>query len=202
MQKKNVPLWRSIKYPPLRYFVVLAAAVSSFVFNHASCCRKGGQQTTSEASVQICFAPEGDCMRLILSKIHAAQKRIFVQAYLLTSQKIADALIAKHRQNLEVRLLIDRGAVASRGSKIPLLVRAGIPICIDNAAGLAHNKIMILDDVCVLTGSFNWTDSAQFRNAENLVVLRGKAHCSPFLANWHKRLAAGAPLSRYGVDAA
>jgi phosphatidylserine/phosphatidylglycerophosphate/cardiolipin synthase-like enzyme len=34
-----------------------------------------------------------------------------------------------------------------------------------------HNKFLVIDDTHVQTGSFNYTMSAQQRNAENVVVL-------------------------------
>ena len=34
-----------------------------------------------------------------------------------------------------------------------------------------HNKFLVIDGVHVQTGSFNYTTSAQERNAENVVVL-------------------------------
>ena len=35
-----------------------------------------------------------------------------------------------------------------------------------------HNKIMIVDGVVVLTGSFNWSANAENRNDENLIVIK------------------------------
>ena len=90
--------------------------------------------------------------------------------------------------------MIDKQAVTSHGSKVNLLLQAGIPIIIDQTLGIAHNKIMIIDDTHVITGSFNWTHSAQTRNAENVVVIRGQDYCKRFKKNWYKRATAGKPL--------
>jgi len=37
---------------------------------------------------------------------------------------------------------------------------------------IAHNKIMIIDNATIITGSFNFTKAAEERNAENLLVLK------------------------------
>jgi phosphatidylserine/phosphatidylglycerophosphate/cardiolipin synthase-like enzyme len=50
--------------------------------------------------------------------------------------------------------------------------RRYIPIFIDRRPLIAHNEVTIIDDGTVLTGSFNWTKSAECCNAENLLVLR------------------------------
>lgn len=74
-----------------------------------------------------------------------------------------------------VRLLIDKDAQTTKGSKVNSLLQHGIPIIIDKIVGYAHNKVIIIDDTYVITGSFNWTNSAQARNAENLVIIAGQA---------------------------
>ena len=40
--------------------------------------------------------------------------------------------------------------------------------------GLMHNKFVVIDDHVVLTGSFNWTISADKKNAENLLSITDK----------------------------
>lgn len=53
----------------------------------------------------------------------------------------------------------------------------GTQLVIDNGSYIYHHKYMIVDqgtpasDPTVLTGSHNWTNSAQFRNDENIVIV-------------------------------
>ena len=44
---------------------------------------------------------------------------------------------------------------------------------IDSKHAIAHNKIMIIDRNTLITGSFNFTKSAEESNAENLLILKG-----------------------------
>ena len=48
-----------------------------------------------------------------------------------------------------------------------------IPLLTDALHSHAHNKIIILDDAVVITGSFNFTRQAEIGNSENLLVIRG-----------------------------
>ncbi|MEO5334056.1 MAG: phospholipase D-like domain-containing protein [Magnetococcus sp. YQC-5] len=57
---------------------------------------------------------------------------------------------------------------------------------IDSSHAIAHNKVMIVDDETVITGSFNFTKAAQEKNAENLLVLRDKGLAKRYLENWRK----------------
>ena len=59
---------------------------------------------------------------------------------------------------------------------------------IDEKPAIAHSKIFIFDQHAVLTGSFNFTRSAQERNAENLLVIRGDQDLvKSYSLNWLDR---------------
>ena len=45
---------------------------------------------------------------------------------------------------------------------------------------------MIIDGVTVLTGSFNFTNAAEDKNAENLLVVRDKKVAKKYRDNWNK----------------
>ena len=49
------------------------------------------------------------------------------------------------------------------------------PTHIDAKHAIAHNKIMIIDQATIITGSFNNTKAAEEKNAENLLVIKGDA---------------------------
>ncbi|EDP45888.1 endonuclease [Rickettsiella grylli] len=46
---------------------------------------------------------------------------------------------------------------------------------------------MIIDKKEVITGSFNFTDSAQKRNAENLVFITDIKLAQEYIQNWYNR---------------
>jgi phosphatidylserine/phosphatidylglycerophosphate/cardiolipin synthase-like enzyme len=64
-----------------------------------------------------------------------------------------------------------------------------VPVWIDDALAIAHNKVVIIDGERVVTGSFNFTAAADTRNAENVVVIDSRAVAGLFLANWETRRA-------------
>jgi phosphatidylserine/phosphatidylglycerophosphate/cardiolipin synthase-like enzyme len=47
-----------------------------------------------------------------------------------------------------------------------------VPVFIDSEHSVAHNKIMLIDGATIITGSFNFTNAAESRNAENLLIIR------------------------------
>jgi phosphatidylserine/phosphatidylglycerophosphate/cardiolipin synthase-like enzyme len=50
-------------------------------------------------------------------------------------------------------------------------IRCRIPLRVRHKRGFRHNKSMIIDQ-SIITGSFDFTVSADERNAENIVVMR------------------------------
>ena len=142
---------------------------------------------SKSAVIQVRFSPGGHCTQFIEEAIAKAQKSILVQAYSFTSLSIADALIAAHKRGIEVRILVDRSQQTGRYTQIPRVTEAGIAVAIDKVPGIAHNKIMIIDDIYVLTGSFNWTQAAEKRNAENLLLINDAKTNSIYKAMWHRR---------------
>jgi phosphatidylserine/phosphatidylglycerophosphate/cardiolipin synthase-like enzyme len=142
---------------------------------------------------EACFTPPADCTSLLLREIDAARRQVLVQAYSFTSRPIAEALVAARRRGVEVRVIIDSAAATGPGSVLPLLAGAGIPVLIDDPSGIAHNKVMVIDGARVVTGSFNFTRSAEDRNAENLLVLHDPRLAAAYAANWESRRRVSVP---------
>jgi phosphatidylserine/phosphatidylglycerophosphate/cardiolipin synthase-like enzyme len=55
---------------------------------------------------------------------------------------------------------------------------------IDANHAIAHNKIIVIDGETVVTGSFNFTNAAQDKNAENLVIIRDSTVAAQYTQNW------------------
>jgi hypothetical protein len=133
-------------------------------------------------TIHSCFTPGQDCTHQITDQIVKANHSILVQAYGFSSKNIADALIAAKNRGVNVKVILDKSQRKQKYSLLYYIVDAGIPVWIDMKPAIAHNKVMIIDDKEVITGSFNFTDAAQKRNAEKL----GKAgkqtqNCDLFL---------------------
>jgi phosphatidylserine/phosphatidylglycerophosphate/cardiolipin synthase-like enzyme len=161
-------------------FLCLAAF---FFISAFPCLSLQAKPSTTEEEVY--FSPKGGCTQAIVDNLNWAEKYIRVQAYSFTSKPIADALIAAHKRGVNVKVLLDKSQLHGKGSKLDLLVQAGVPVMIDKKHAIAHNKIMIIDGVTVLTGSFNFTNAAEDKNAENLLVVRDKVVARKYRNNWN-----------------
>ena len=159
-----------------------AAALFALIATHAAAGQVAG----------LCFTPGQECTGLIVAEIGAARREILVQAYSFTSPEIVAALVAATKRGVAVRALLDVSNVKPGHDGRPpagkhaaeALAMAGAEVRIDEAHEIAHNKVIILDRVRVITGSFNFSRSAQTRNAENVAVLDGADVADRYAANW------------------
>lgn len=154
----------------------------------------------AQGSVQVAFVPWDDAESLLISAILSARTQVLVQAFLITSSKIASSLIDVQQRGIDVRVLAD-GRQHEQGARslLGLLAKNGIPVRLEKRYQHAHNKIVLIDatgtQAVVATGSFNFTWSAQNVNAENLLILRD----NPLLAqryaqNWERHWQQATPF--------
>jgi phosphatidylserine/phosphatidylglycerophosphate/cardiolipin synthase-like enzyme len=141
-----------------------------------------------------CFTPRSKCAPLIESEIGLAKHDIAVQAYSFTSAPIADALIQAHERGVKVTVILDKSQRRAKNSQIKRLLNAGIPVFIDTKVSIAHNKVIIIDNDIVITGSYNFTNNAENKNAENLLVIKGQDTALKYHGNFDIRLGQSTPV--------
>jgi phosphatidylserine/phosphatidylglycerophosphate/cardiolipin synthase-like enzyme len=161
--------------------------------------------TPAQGSLEVAFTPWDDAESLLLQTLGRARREILVQAYLLTSRPIAASLIAAKQRGLEVSVLADANQHADNpASLLASLADKGIPVWLETRYRNAHNKVMVIDDgtqdVVVVTGSYNFTRSAQRMNSENLLLIRGNlALAHRFRQNWERHRADAIAFRPAGV---
>jgi phosphatidylserine/phosphatidylglycerophosphate/cardiolipin synthase-like enzyme len=140
--------------------------------------------TYTPKSVRVWFSPSGGCTAAIVEAIDSAKKSIRVQAYSFTSAPIAAALVEAHKRDINVVVVLDKSQKTEKYSSADFLAHAGIGTFIDSKHAIAHNKIIIIDESIVITGSFNFTKSAEQKNAENILIIDDTELASRYLDNW------------------
>ena len=162
----------------------LTSAISLLILVVLSCSPQG-----NNLSIQVWFSPGGGCTDAIVGELNKAKKEILVQAYSFTSQPIAKALVDAHKRGVRIEIILDKSRRTEKYSAADFTSHMGVSTYIDGAHAIAHNKIMIIDNETVITGSFNFTKAAEERNAENLLIIRSKQLAKDYLDNWEKHKA-------------
>jgi len=137
-----------------------------------------------DVPAQVYFSPKGGGQDAITKAIGAAKFTVLVQAYSFTSAPIAEALKKAHDRGVKVEAILDKSQRGEKYTGATYLKNAGIPVFIDAAHAIAHNKVMVLDGDTVITGSFNFTKAAEERNAENVLIVKDKGLAKLYRDNW------------------
>jgi phosphatidylserine/phosphatidylglycerophosphate/cardiolipin synthase-like enzyme len=156
----------------------------------------------AEMVVQTCFSPQGKCSAHILREIEAAKQELLIAVYAFTSDDLAGALVQAKKRGVAVQVVIDREFDRtndnSKGKffdtqKIAVRRVSGAASKLgDKEPGLMHQKFAVIDRRIVLTGSYNWTYSADNRNDENLLMFRdasplAEEYRKTFLQLWERK---------------
>jgi phosphatidylserine/phosphatidylglycerophosphate/cardiolipin synthase-like enzyme len=132
--------------------------------------------TIDGTQVQFFFSPDDGVAAHILDLLEAATESIHFLAYSFTSDDIGQAIIAKAQAGLEVSGVVDVSQSTGQGAEYETLKGAGVDVRLDgNPRGLMHDKVIIIDRSIIITGSYNFTASAEDHNDENLVVIHNEA---------------------------
>lgn len=117
------------------------------------------------------FSPGLDCENQVIRLIEEADKTIDVAIYTLTNEPIVEALEKAHKKGVRIRILTDKLQASNKYAKAITLYEKGFNIRVHSKHRIEHNKFMIVDGERMITGSYNWTDSATWKNSENCLIL-------------------------------
>lgn len=142
----------------------------------------------AEGTVEVAFSPYGGVTAATVRFINEARTSILVAAYGLTSNPIGKALVDAKKRGVDVRVVVDKdynGRRDTANSVVGFLASNGIPVRIDTAVAIQHNKVLIIDSVSVQNGSFNFTKAAEESNAENITIHRNFPQLAQvYTKNW------------------
>jgi phosphatidylserine/phosphatidylglycerophosphate/cardiolipin synthase-like enzyme len=153
-------------------------------------------QASIPQGVQVYFSPKGGATEAVVSALEHATNTVFVKAYSCTTAPSAQAVVAARRRGVKVTVILDRSQRTEKYSAADFLAHNNIPTLIDAQHAIAHNKIMIIDGYLVLTGSFNFTEQAEERNAENLLVINDPVLAAKYVENWQAHEQHSEPYAR------
>lgn len=145
-------------------------------------------QQTASGNGQILgvfFSPNGECEAEVISWIQKANVSIFVLIYSFTLDSVGDALVEAHSRDVDVKVVFEKSQI-SVYSEYWKLKDSGVEVRNDSNSDLMHDKVMVVDGVVVLTGSFNWSVSAEESNNENLMVVYGNETASLYQSEFWK----------------
>lgn len=130
------------------------------------------------------FSPKGGVTQALVQYIDSAKVSIRLLAYNFTSQSIGQALVRASQRGVDIQLVLDRSVPHEKNSILPMMLMAHIVTFIDKKHAIAHNKVIIVDNQWIETGSFNYSDNAENNNGENALICYSPEGAVIYLKNW------------------
>lgn len=123
-------------------------------------------------TVTVGFSP-GNAERMVIDLVNESKVSLDVAAYEFTNKQIAEAVRAAQNRGVKVRVVMDRERLNGKYNAGTFLANNHVPMHASNPRyKIMHQKLMLVDGVTTLTGSFNFTTAAARSNAENVMIMR------------------------------
>ncbi len=137
--------------------------------------------------IDILFSPQDGIAARVVSLIRSAKESIYFMAFSFTSNDIGSAILDRAQAGVTVAGVMDAEQVlANQGTEYDPFLQAGLNVRKDGNTGLMHHKVIIIDRRIVLTGSYNFTQSAESSNDENMVIIDNADIAALYLAEFQK----------------
>jgi phosphatidylserine/phosphatidylglycerophosphate/cardiolipin synthase-like enzyme len=137
--------------------------------------------------LEVYFSPDDHVALRIAALLRGAEQSIYFMAYSLTANDFGDIIRQKAQDGLKVAGVMDESQVKSNtGTEYSAFTRAGLPVYLDGNPGLMHHKVIIIDQKIVITGSYNFTASAERTNDENVVIFFDPQIATQYMAEFQR----------------
>jgi phosphatidylserine/phosphatidylglycerophosphate/cardiolipin synthase-like enzyme len=138
--------------------------------------------TVSAVPIEVYFSPDDGVAARVVELILEAESRVDFMAFSFTADPIADALLDQARRGVSVSGVFEARQVDSNiGTEYGRLRGAGLDVHLDGNPQNMHHKVIIIDGRIVITGSYNFSASAEQRNDENVLIIHNAKVASYFL---------------------
>ena len=143
--------------------------------------------TISGTRVETFFSPDDGVAAHVLQVLNDAEESIYFMAFSFTTDELGEAIRSKAENGLMVAGVMEEEQVKSNiGTEYDPFKQAGLDVYVDGNDGQMHHKVMIVDGKIVITGSYNFSNSAETRNDENLVIFHNEQIADFYLGEFQR----------------
>jgi phosphatidylserine/phosphatidylglycerophosphate/cardiolipin synthase-like enzyme len=143
--------------------------------------------TISGTRVETFFSPDDGVAAHVLQVLNDAEESIYFMAFSFTTDELGEAIRSKAENGLTVAGVMEEEQVKSNiGTEYDPFKQAGLDVYVDGNDGQMHHKVMIVDGKIVITGSYNFSNSAETRNDENLVIFHNEQIADFYLGEFQR----------------
>ena len=140
------------------------------------------------------FSPDDGVLEHLVALVNEADTSITIMAFSFTSDELSAAVQDKARKGVSVQIVMDeQQAKSNQGGEYENLLQSGLDVRIDGNSGQMHHKVIIIDGDTVSFGSYNFSNSAERRNDENVIIAHDPILAGAFMAEFDRIYAEAQP---------
>ena len=136
--------------------------------------------------IEVLFSPDMRVGDRIVALLQGAEKSIHVMAFNLTLDPIADTILRRAGEGVEVQGLFDADQSQNQGSDVARFEEFGLDIMFDGNPSKMHHKVIIVDGSIVITGSYNFSRNAEEKNDENVLIIYSRELAAQYLEEFSR----------------
>ena len=143
--------------------------------------------TIDDTRIDIYFSPDDGVLSALASLLSSAQESIHFLAFSFTSNDLGVIVREKAEAGLTIAGVMDQEQVSSnQGTEYDPFKQADLDVRIDGNAGQMHHKVFIVDEKIVVLGSYNFSQSAEERNDENIIIVYNAVIAEQFMLEFER----------------
>jgi len=122
--------------------------------------------------IQVVFTSEDHAIEeAIIPVVNSATRGIRFLAFSYTDFPLAEAMIKRAQAGANVAGVFEKVGSDTDAAELKTLFCAQIPVRQDGNGGFMHNKVIVVDERFVITGSLNFSTNAEESNDENVIII-------------------------------
>jgi len=136
--------------------------------------------------VQVLFSPEDKIVSNLIALVKDAQVSVRFLAFSFTDYPLAQIMIDRAKAGVDVKGVFETFGSSSPNSELQTFFCAGVPARQDGNGSFLHDKLIIVDNTIVATGSLNFSSNADDSNEENVVIVDNAEVAALYLQEFEK----------------
>jgi len=143
--------------------------------------------TVDGITIETHFSPDDGVAEHIIDTIRNAEERIYFLAFSFTSDPLAESLLERTAADVDVAGVFEESQyISNTGTEFDKLLDAGLDVRLDGNERNMHHKVFVVDGEIVITGSYNFSRSAEDRNDENVLIIYSPELAARYLAEFER----------------
>jgi phosphatidylserine/phosphatidylglycerophosphate/cardiolipin synthase-like enzyme len=124
------------------------------------------------SQIVVVFTSEDPALeQAIVPIVQSAKKNIRFLAFSFTDYPLADAMSQRAQAGVDVAGVFEKVGSDTEASELKTLMCRKVPVRQDGNPAFLHDKVIVVDEHIVITGSLNFSTNAEESNDENVIII-------------------------------